>query len=416
MFRNVTIILRGAVIAQLIGFVALLLLARLYDPDAFGVFQFYQSCLVILGVSINLRFEIALLRSEDGTEIGDVFYLCVLSNIALTFMIFVAMGIGAYLLPNIYDEFFRFPWWLLPIAVSFYGLTLAANNLSLRNFHYIKTSNSKVVQSLVYVSASSGLGFYGLVSVGLLIADVAARMAASFYLLKSAIADLPKFNLPRIMRAAGRYRAFAFISSPSGVINAIGGTLTPIMMYATFSPAIAGQFALVERSLTMAVALVSGSVSQVYSSQMAELIRTKGDLRKYFRNLIVWVGGIGIVPAIILALFADEIFGLLFGAEWFQAGRFAQFMAPALLFILISGCVNMTLVVIERQSLQMTWEVGRLIVMAALWYGIWIYDLGADQSVQIHAIAVVLTSLAFLGLAHHAIKLHARHDVADKLQ
>lgn len=409
MFRNVAIILRGAVLAQLIGFLALLLLTRLYDPDAFGVFQFYQSCLVILGVSINLRFEIALLRSEDGNEVGDVFYLSILCNIILTLVLFLVMGSGAYFFPKIYDKYFLFPWWLLPIAVCFYGLTLAASNLSLRKFRYNKNSNSKVVQSLVYVTASSGLGFQGFTSIGLLIADVGARIVACVYLLKSMIADLPRVSFSRILQAARRYRAFALITSPSGVINAVGGTLTPIMMYATFSPATAGQFALVERSLTMVVALISGSVSQVYASQIAELIRTRGDVRKYFRNLIIWVAGAGLVPAIILATFAEQIFVLLFGTEWFQAGIFAQFMAPALLLVMISGCVNMTLVVIERQGLQMTWEIGRLIIMAGLWYGILIYDLDAAQSVQLHAAAVVLTSLAFLGLAHHAIQSHMRH-------
>ena len=45
MLKNTLTVLRGTVVAQAIGFMALPILTRLFTPEAFGQLQLYQSAL-----------------------------------------------------------------------------------------------------------------------------------------------------------------------------------------------------------------------------------------------------------------------------------------------------------------------------------------------------------------------------------
>ena len=58
---NVFKLLRGTVAAQLVGLLALPLLARWFAPEAFGVLQAMQSVLALLLVVSAGRMEIAIL-------------------------------------------------------------------------------------------------------------------------------------------------------------------------------------------------------------------------------------------------------------------------------------------------------------------------------------------------------------------
>lgn len=405
MLRNIALIMRGAVFAQALGLLVLPLLSRLYTPDDFGALQYYLSCLVVLGVSINLRFEFALLRGEDGVETDALFRLCLIANVVLSTLMLIAFVLAAQFAPRFYAEYMPFAPWLLPLGVFLYGFALSANNLSLRRFSYALNSNSKVVQSGFNAAGSIAFAFAQVGRLGLVLGDLVGRLAAATFLL----IGLRKFNAERphladLRAAARRYRAFALISAPSGVINSLGGALTPILIYASFSPAVAGQFGLVERSLMLAVALIVGSVSQVYASQLGQVIREKGDCKELFARLLRWTALLAIGPVLILALFAQPLFVLVFGNEWSQAGVFARVLAPAIFFLLLSGAVNMTLVVLERQGLQMAWEVGRLLLMGAIWSVVFERGLTAQDAVMLHSAALVASSLVFLLLAWKAVR------------
>ena len=84
MIRNIFLVMRGTVLAQLIGFLALPYLARLFEPAAFGHYQLFISLVTLALVLPTLRYEIALLRVEDGREYRDLVRLCLGLALAVT--------------------------------------------------------------------------------------------------------------------------------------------------------------------------------------------------------------------------------------------------------------------------------------------------------------------------------------------
>lgn len=417
MLKNIAIILRGSVIAQAIGFLVLPLLSRLFTPDAFGTFQLFQSIFSVLLVFASMRFEIALLSAENDSELRATFWLCLAVTAATT--IFVAI-LAASIMASGWPEpaaALPFSLWLFPLALLAGGLAQLLPYVVTRESAFSVSANSKMAQSGAYAIAGVSIGALAPIISGLILADIIGRIALAAVLLGWTFRRCRALFEPAATRemlaAARKYRGFPLITVPGGIVNTLGSVLTPVMIYASFSPYVSGQFGLVERSLTIPMAMLVTAVSQVYMAGFAEAIRTPGQsallqFHKVVRNMAL----IGLAPVLVIMAFGPIIFVTLFGQRWELAGEFARIMAPAYLFLLVSGAVNMTLLLLGRQKLQMAWEIGRLAAMVALWTAIPFFALSEITAVILYSIATIAFSLAFLAIAHLSLQMHGRSEAA----
>lgn len=417
MLKNIAIILRGSIIAQAIGFLILPILSRLFTPDAFGTYQLFQSIFSILLVFASMRFEIALLRAENDLELRATFWLCLAVTAITTILVaIVAASIVASGWPASAAAL-PFSLWLFPLALLAGGMAQFLTYVVTRESAFSVSANSKMAQSGAYAVAGLLIGVVAPVISGLIVADILGRIALAGFLLSWTFRRRRDLFEPastgQMLAAAGKHRGFPLITVPGGIVNTLGSVLTPMMIYASFSPYVSGQFALVERSLTIPMALVVTAVSQVYMAGFAEALRTPGQsallqFHKVVRNMAL----IGLLPVLVIVAFGPVIFVTLFGQGWELAGEFSRIMAPTYLFLLVSGAVNMTLLLLGRQKLQMAWEVGRLAAMIAIWTAIPFFALSAFTAVILHSITTIAACVAFLAIAHLTLQMHGRSEAA----
>jgi O-antigen/teichoic acid export membrane protein len=214
-----------------------------------------------------------------------------------------------------------------------------------------------------------------------------------------------------IRAVASRYREYPIVALPAVVINSAGITITPIMIYATFDVDAAGQYALVDRVMSLPIAVVATSVSQAFMGQLATAMRHGTEARTQFLSVIRWLAIVGILPTLLVILSAPTAFVLLFGSEWELAGRLAQLLAPAAFVGLITGGVNMTLSVVGRQKTQMAWNTARLATLIALWTTVPILNLTIVTSLALHSAVLVFANLFYLILCARALKHPLRETV-----
>lgn len=398
--------MRGTVAAQLIGVAVLPLFARVFDPVAFGHLQLYQSILTMLIVVPSLRYDVAVLRAEE-IELPALIRLCVVLNLAVGAVVTAIMGTASALFPSSFLGALPFPGWILALAMVVSGLAQLLLYVAIRQGEFAANANARVAQAIGYAGSGGVIGLLRAGTNGLIVADIVGRIVQSGWMFAWYRRNGPHARAQpgEIYAVARRYREYPMVSLPGNLINSAGGVLTPIMIYATFSVAVAGQYGLVERALTLPVALIVGAVAQVFSAQVATAFRAAdGSARAQFTQLLRWLGLMAIGPTIILIVFADPLFALAFGPGWEQAADFARIMAPAYFFLLLGGAVNMTLTIVGRQKTQMAWEVARLAAMIGVWAGVAAFDLPVRSAIILHAITLVATSIAFLMLCHHALR------------
>ena len=79
---NLTKIISGTLLAQLIGFFTLPIITRIYSPNAFGEFSLFVAVLGPIGMIITMGYELAILKPKKDK---DAFYV-VLIKISISVM------------------------------------------------------------------------------------------------------------------------------------------------------------------------------------------------------------------------------------------------------------------------------------------------------------------------------------------
>ncbi|WP_375390893.1 oligosaccharide flippase family protein [uncultured Sphingomonas sp.] len=417
MIRSVAIVMRGTVLAQGVGLLILPVLTRHFSPASFGQFQVFQSLLGLGLVAATMRYEIAILRAETSHELGALLMLCASINVLLAFVMLVGQFVYERLTGADFLATFGFPFFLIVAAFVFGGLIQYLGYFLVREKLFGQGSNSKVVQALANGGTALTLALTRPVVTGIVLADIAGRIggalamiALSYHRMRETVSRPSRAD---IFRTLTKYREYPLIAVPGGLVNMAGAMLTPIMIYKTFDAATSGQFGLLERSATLPIGLIAASVSQVYMAQLAGDLRAGGHAAVHrFNRLVGLLAMLAIPPAIIIALFAPWLFAFAFGPGWDQAAGFARLMMPAYSLSLVSGAVNMTLIVVGWQKMQLAWEIARLVTMTGLWVGG--AQLGWSVGTMVAGHSAILTFFAAVtvGLSAWAVRISEGRVVA----
>jgi O-antigen/teichoic acid export membrane protein len=144
---SILTVLKGSIVAQAIGFLALPLLTRLFPPEAFGVMQGLTSVLAILLIISALRLEIAILSVPDDelpTLLSCGFWLCLFT------------GAVVYVGVLVWSTMIRAPTgalghaiYVLPILTVLSGWGLLLHYLALRGKDFAMNANAKIAQAVM---------------------------------------------------------------------------------------------------------------------------------------------------------------------------------------------------------------------------------------------------------------------------
>ncbi len=412
MLRAVGNIMRGTLPAQILGIAVLPILTRQFDPAAFGHYQLFQSALLMLLFVASLRLELLILRvSED--ELEPLLRTCVTLNLAVAATVSAAFMIVLWLRPETSAQLPFSPLWIaLGLAVS--GIVQAQNYLLTREQRFTMLGNLKLAQSIVYVIVALAIAFTTRSIDGLILADVAGRVASLVMLwIVHARHGTPQFIVPARPSVAfdllWRHRALPATSLPGVVMNAGGSALMPVMFFATFGPAAAGQLGLVERACGLPLSMVLMAVTQVFSSQIADKYRARdASIRQTYVRTALTAAKIAIVPALLAALVLPFGFTFVFGARWALAGQIAQIMTVAYFFIFVGGTVNQTLMTVGHNRSQTAWEALWLCLLGSVWIIVLTFGLGPLAAVALNATALSLAHCFFLLIGYRAVGELAR--------
>jgi O-antigen/teichoic acid export membrane protein len=149
---------------------------------------------------------------------------------------------------------------------------------------------------------------------------------------------------------------------------------------------------------------VAGAVGQVYIAESARLAREQpGDLAGLFVRTTRTLAMVAIVPAILIAILAPLLAGLVFGARWTEAGMFVAILVPMFYVAFVATSTGDILYVLERQGLHLVREVlrlgflgGSVLIAAAI-------HLSPEGAVAVLSAAGSLTYLLYVVISWRAI-------------
>ena len=202
-------------------------------------------------------------------------------------------------------------------------------------------------------------------------------------------AFLRTFSWNGIKYAAKRYRKFPLVQSWSQLLLALGGQLPVLLIGAFYGIEVAGVYGLAQNMINMPVNLIGQAVAQVYYAEISKYGRNNpGKIYKLSVSIIKKLFWVGLIPVAILLAFGPWLFKLVFGTEWYDAGVYARFLSILILTRFISSPVANIFNVYEKQSLQLTLNIIRVVLVFTAFYTSNLFKLSALNSIVIYSISM----------------------------
>lgn len=354
--RDVGKLVTGTIIAQAVGICLTPIITRIFSPDIYGVASVFISIVSILTVISCMRYELAILLPKNQKEAGGVFLACIgvlLCFSAVLIPVFLFFGEGIVHLFNAPE---LSPYVLLiPLLVFIDGLYLALRYWNTRNKRFGTQAATQALQSITGSGCKLGLGLVGQIhALSLIAAQIAGQILGTIILLIRGLrADFAilkeSCSLPNIKSQMVRYRKFPLIDTWSNLMNVISWQLPVLMLSGFFSPVIAGLYTLGFQMIQMPMSFVGGSIRQVFL-QRGAVAKHDGTLPQLTEEICSVLIMIAVMPFLLLGVIGGDLFGLVFGSEWYEAGVFAQILALWAMIWFVASIMSELIYVMEFQG------------------------------------------------------------------
>lgn len=373
--KSVIILMSGSTVAQFLPVLISPVFTRVFTPEQIGIYGVYVAAVNIITQFVCLKYDVAIVISEEKEEAGGLFWLCLSVTGVLSVLLLLtypfARPISALLGSK--DSFF---WvYYIPVSTLLIGLNTALNyyNVRLKAFTAISTANitKTVVQSIVQVA----LGFLGFGIHGLIIGQIASFLAGNMRLIKNVLKAISfsSFNKKNIFRLLVKHRQYPAYILTGSLSNSLTYNLIPFFMSSFYSPSQCGYYTMINRVLGSPINLIGSAVGQVFLKQASDEKNGKQLLSPIFNKISKILLLMSVPIFAVLFIFGRPLFTVVLGKEYGDTIPYLRALIPMFLVRFVVSPVQSSAVVMGKQRTMMIWQIGLLVisvipaVVSSLW-------------------------------------------------
>lgn len=358
---NALLMMGGTAFAQALPLLVAPVLTRLYDPAQFGALATFVGIVSVLTVIATLRVEPAIVLPQDDDDAANLVAVSLCAALVSVILLFVVSLLAR--------EWIHGRWptvaaggWLLLVAPTVLCLAIAqtAASWANRRRNYRSIVGGTVLLQGGTAAFSLLLGMAGATSVGLLAGRLGGHVLSAAWLTAAVRKEWSvatrAVTCARARAMVGRYRQFPQFNLPYSLIGTVSREFLLFAFTAFNFPGQAGFYGLARSVLYAPVSFLSASLSQVFYKEAADSINTPGfeALADRLVRAIVLVMTPGFT---VLAVWGPELFAVVFGAPWREAGVYAAIFVPAAYLFLFSSWPERLFEVTGQQSLSLAIQV-----------------------------------------------------------
>lgn len=365
---SVSLLALGGVLTQAIGIFALPVLGRLFSPAAFGVQTAFLAAVTILASVSTLKYELAIMLPGDDR---DAAALLVLNVVILCLFTLAVGGIvtfsGEWILglPNLGDM--KSVLWLVPLGVLLTGGTNALNYWMLREKRFGSITGVRLTGKTTQTVAAIGAGAAGWATGGALVLSRIVENACyagcyAVFAVRRAREIFRGVSLSRVKTLALRYIQFPLYTSWSGLLNTVSLTLPAFLVVLLFGTTAGGYYGQALALIQVPMFFVGDSIRDVLFPWASSRKASGEDIAPFLdltaRRLVTLIT----FPAAVVLLIGPEVFTVVLGPEWAEAGVYSRILTPWMFLGFISMPLGVLLYVHERQRALLVYNI--LLILA----------------------------------------------------
>lgn len=372
LLRNTSILISGTALAQLIPILLQPILRRYFSPEIFGAYSVYLSLIGILIVISSFRYELAIILPRKDSEAAGVFFLSVILNLffnilLLLFIIFWKTRILLFL--NLSEAFADYLY-LVPLGTFLFSTYQSINFWLIRKKKFFPISMNKFMRRGFEGTAQIVFKFlqipHGLIF-GDLIGQTANVISGIYQGSKSGL-SFRLFSPRKIKYVLHKYSDYPKFNIVPGFMSACSYLLPAIMINKFYSAENTGYFDLSKLLLSIPLALIASSISNVLLQRVSEKNKLKLSIRKDLISIFIFVAVAVVFEIAIIMFWAEDIFRIFFGNKWEFSGTISKILVWAFVFNFIVSSFNSIFISLNKIKLLSAWQLFYFISILALFF------------------------------------------------
>lgn len=367
-WRQVLQVSGGVVFGQLLGILGYVALTWLYGPAEFGTYAGWLALVALGSVVSTGALETTLVQvADEGSRKESailVLYSAALGSLLYT-LCCVFIAYRWITLPDMGTI-----WLFLATLLGVFSLAAAIvlQSWSAAEGRFRSLTMMRIVQSAFVVLAPLLLSLLGRSSKELIVGHAAGLFVTAIMWL---CILRPAGKLPERLRSLPGFwlrnrRCFKFVL-PALVVGACVANLPQLVANARFGNTAAGYMALAQRVLGTPLTLIGTAVRDVFKRFASVAYRERGECVAEFRNSLAVLSAASICFALVIAFFAEELFVLVFGAEWRTAGTYATLLLPMSAIGIAASPLSYLIYIVQREEFDLLWQSVLVCLVAAAW-------------------------------------------------
>jgi len=324
-------LISGTIIAQLVSILLQPILRRLYTPESFGILSAYLSIIGMIVILCSLRYDDTIVLPKSDKESINLVGLSLFISFCFNLLIFILVIILGGKIKSFLNLPANFPvkiLYIIPAGAFLFSIYQSLNSWLIRKKKYISVSVNKLVRRSAEGSAQIAFAFLKSFN-GLIYSDLIGQTAnAATAAIQSRKYGL-NFNLlslAKLKYVLRKYSEFPKFNLLPAFMSSCSYLLPPIFIVKFFSPETAGFFDLSKLLLSIPMALIASSISNVLLQRISERFNRKESFMTEIRPVLYIVIIIAVVEVIAIVLFGENLFKIVFGSQWITSGKISRIM------------------------------------------------------------------------------------------
>lgn len=340
----------GTVIAQLVSYVAVPFITRLYSPDEIGQLGVFLRITALITAVASARYELSLPLPKKDAHAFQLFRLSLRIS-AITLLVCLGLGFIYWAYKD-----FEVYWLVVIVTLLLSSFFLAFKNIgtnwAVRTKKFRLISLSGMFGSLTTNSLKIGAGLFGYGVVGLFISTLIGAVVGALFFIRNyfqkARLNSNKRSRPKMKVLSKNYRDLPFVSLPQMLIDHGRELLIAFFIVFFFDQTIFGSYDHSFRMLKLPLVLIGMSMGQVFLNRISTMYANEQAIFPTLKKLTITLFFISIIPFAVIFMFGGEIFAFVFGEEWYFSGKIASIISPWLMLNFVASPISVIPMVIEK--------------------------------------------------------------------
>jgi O-antigen/teichoic acid export membrane protein len=363
--KNVLTLITGSAISQVIIYLAILLLTRLFSPELFGVYMLFSSVTLILKPLASLKYELAIVLPKSDKDAINLFAFAIILTLLLSSLILLVLLIFKLQIIDFFklSELSSFIYFI-PLSVLLFGFISIFDYWNNRINMFKNISKGLVAKSAIMSSSQVLVGVSKYNSFGLIPGLLIGQIFQLFVLIKLSLKSIHKLtqyiSISNMAIVAKKYKDIPFFNTIINLTNNISNELPILLITKYFDIANVGIYGLAVKFTRAPIGIIQESVSQVFYNRASKIYNTEGNLHELVKKTtkkLLLVSSFVFIPIFIVSFFLDFIFG----DDWLQVGLYARILIPWLFLSFLSNPLTPLIIILNKQKTILYYDIVLLV-------------------------------------------------------